>query len=158
MKSTIALSLFSCALALPEPQATASHKVSLRHGRILTHANGRANVPGIFACINATLAKFGRKPLPHYEPVALQQAEQAAKRRKRKAKEPVNLPLTIEDSHPDEPGQLSTGLLYYGPVTIGSGDGDAQTFQLWVHPSRLAYCCVLNDKSLGPQNIRHWIS
>lgn len=138
MKLTFALGLFSSTLALPEPSATTSHKVSLSKGRSLTHENGRANIPGIFASLNATLAKFGGEPLPHYEPLALQQAKQAAKKRKGKAKGRVNVPLTDEASSPKTRTNSTppyTDITYYGPVTIGSGDGNAQTFGLWVHHS-----------------------
>jgi hypothetical protein len=130
MKFILALSLFSGALALPEPHATASHKVSLSKGRSLTYSDGRANIHEIFASLDATLAKFQHiKPFPHDERVALDQAKQAARRRKEKVKSLVNVPLT------DQYSLLTTDLTYYGPVTIGSGDGNAQTFQLWVHRS-----------------------
>ncbi|KAH8770105.1 aspartyl protease [Diaporthe sp. PMI_573] len=125
MKFILALSLFSGALALPEPHATASHKVSLSKGRSLTYSDGRANIHEIFASLDATLAKFQHiKPFPHDERVALDQAKQAARRRKEKVKSLVNVPLT------DQYSLLTTDLTCYGPVTIGSGDGNAQTFQL----------------------------
>lgn len=132
MKFILALSLLSGALALPTPHATASHKVSLSKGRSLTHSNGRANIPEIFASLDATLAKFQHiKPLPHYKPVEPHQAEQPARTRQGKSRRPVNVPLTDQYSS----DALSTDIAYYGPVTIGSGDGSAQTFQLWVHRS-----------------------
>lgn len=138
MRLTFALGLLSRTLALPEPSATTIHKVPLSKGLSLTHANGRANIPAIFASVNATLAKFGGEPLPHYEPLALQQAKQAAEKREDQAKELVNVPLTdqpfyslkiFNSTPPDQ------DLTYYGPVTIGSGDRNAQTFKLWVHHS-----------------------
>lgn len=135
MRLTFALSLLSGAAALPEPSATTSHKVSLSKGRSLTHVNGRANIPGILASLNATLAKVGREPLPHYEPVALQQATQSAERHKEKTKKHAKVNLndqgTLETIHPIS--SIATDMIYYGPVTIGSVDGNAQLFELWVH-------------------------
>ncbi|KAG6360358.1 hypothetical protein INS49_011416 [Diaporthe citri] len=115
MKLAFAPLLLSGALALPEPGTATSHKVSMSNGHSLTRPDGRANVPGIFASLNATLMKFGTKPLPHYEPVAQQQAEYAAERHRQKATN--KMVLAMDDK-------------YYGPVTIGSKDGNAQTFEL----------------------------
>lgn len=125
MKSAVVLSLLSGALALPAPSpAPAGKKVSMGKKHLLTRANGAANVPGIFASLNSTLIKYGKQPLPYYEPVAQQQAEQAAERRKVKAKRQSNEALTDQYVSPSEDAA------YYGPVTIGSGDGSAQTFEL----------------------------
>lgn len=134
MRPTFALSLLSGpgTLALPRTSATTSHKVSLSQYRSLNDANGRANIPGIFASVNATLEKLGGKPLPYYEPVALQQAKQAAERRNEKAKRQHTVPL--KDQEATTRSSMNTtprsDLIYYGPVTIGSGDGNAQTFEL----------------------------
>lgn len=128
MKSTIVLSLLSGALALPAPSSAPAHKkVSLGKNHMLTRANGAANVPGVLASLNSTLIKYGKQPLPYYEPVAQQQAEQAAERRKAKAKRQSNAALTDQYVSPSEDAA------YYGSVTIGSGDGSPQTFSLCVH-------------------------
>lgn len=133
MRLIFALGLLSGTLALPGPSVTTSHKVSLSQHRSLTDVNGRANIPGIFASINATLAKLGGEPLPYYEPVALQQAKQVAERRKEKVKRKHTVPLTDQQGFV-LPRTNSTppfaDAIYYGPVTIGSGDGNAQTFEL----------------------------
>lgn len=125
MKSAVVLSLLSSALALPAPTSgPGSKKVTLGKKHMLTRSNGAANVPGILASLNSTLIKYGKQPLPFYEPVAQQQAEQAAERRKVKAKRQSNEALTDQYVSPSEDAA------YYGPVTIGSGDGSAQTFEL----------------------------
>lgn len=125
MKSAVVLSLLTGALALPAPaSAPNSKKVSLGKKHMLTRSNGAANVPGILASLNSTLIKYGKQPLPYYEPVAKQQAEQAAERRKVKAKRQSSVALTDQYVSPSEDAA------YYGPVTIGSGDGSAQTFEL----------------------------
>lgn len=132
MRRTFALGLLSGTLALPRTSVTTSHKVSLSQYRSLTDANGRANIPGIFASVNATLAKLGGKPLPYYEPVALQQAKQAAERRNEKAKRQHTVPLKDQEAttRSNMNSTPPSDLIYYGPVTIGSGDGNAQTFEL----------------------------
>lgn len=97
MKPAVVLSLLSGALALPAPATTpAGQKVSIGKKHLLTRANGAANVPGIFASLNSTLIKYGKQPLPYYEPVAQQQAEQAAERRKIKAKAKARSTLTTQ--------------------------------------------------------------
>lgn len=132
MKFMLALGIFSGALALLEPHATGPHKVSLSKGNSLTHSNGSAKVPHLFASLSSALAKF-QKSKPHLrdQPVAQHRAERTAGRRRGMARGPPNLPLT--DRY--EGTGLLQDLCYYGPVTIGSSDGNAQEFQLLVyHP------------------------
>lgn len=132
MRFTFALSLLSGAAALPEPIATTLHKVSLSQGRSLTHANGRANIPEIFASLDATLAKFGGKPLPHHEPMAPQSATHSAERQKEEAKKraKVHLNAQVNSKETTNSTSISYERSYHGPVTIGSGEGNAQTFEL----------------------------
>ncbi|KUI67760.1 Cathepsin E [Cytospora mali] len=125
MKSGVVLSLLSGILALPAPATSpATKKVALGKKHMLTRASGAANIPGILASLNSTLVKYGKPPLPYYEPVAQQQAEQAAERRERKAKRQSNEALTDQYVSPSEDAA------YYGPVTIGASDGSPQTFEL----------------------------
>lgn len=126
MKSAVVASLLSGALALPAPAPSSPlNKVSVGKKHVLTRSDGRANVPGVFASLNSTLAKWGGAPLPYYAPVAQQQAAQASERRQaRAAKRQAYEALT------DQYEGDSEDAAYYGPVTIGSGDGSAQTFQL----------------------------
>lgn len=133
MKLAFALHSLFGALALPEPSTETSHKVSLRTRQSLTFPDGRADVSGIFASLNATLMKFGTNPLPHHEPVAQQQAEYAAERHRHKAMSGVNVPLKDQGFFTHSGSNRTVIAMddkYYGPVTIGSSDGNAQTFEL----------------------------
>lgn len=125
MKSAIVLSLFSGALAMPAiaPEAS-SMRVSMGKKHLLTRSDGRANVPGILASLNNTLIKWGSAPLPYYAPLAEQQAAATSERRMAREKRQANEPLT------DQYEGTSEDAAYYGAVTIGSGDGHAQTFEL----------------------------
>ncbi|KAI1849147.1 hypothetical protein JX265_012780 [Neoarthrinium moseri] len=120
MKSTVALSLLSGALALPAANP-APQTVSFGKRNMLTRPNGEANVAGILASLNHTLHKYNLKPLPYYAPVAVLQAELfSVDVEKRQA----NLPLIDQT-------QLGTeDVAYYGSITIGGGDGKAQKFNV----------------------------
>lgn len=138
MKFIYTLGVFSGALALLQPHVTSPHKVSLSKGDSLTHSNGSAKIPHISASLHATLAKFQKiKPHLHEEPVAQHHAERTVGKRR-----PSNLPLT--NRYEDE---AVNDLCYYGPVTIGSNDGNAQEFQLWVYYSIYAPCIILPCRS-----------
>lgn len=128
MKSVIVASLLSGALALPatSPKTVPSplNKVPIGKQHITTRSDGRANVPGIYASLNSTLAKWGAAHLPYYAPVAEQQAAETSDRRRARERRQAYEPLT------DQYEGDSEDAAYYGPVTIGAGDGSPQTFQL----------------------------
>ncbi|KAK6078899.1 eukaryotic aspartyl protease [Seiridium cupressi] len=109
MKSVVALSWLSAALALPAAKP-ASQKVALGTSNLLTRSNGEANIAGIYASLNHTLHKYNLKPLPYYEPVARKQAEiLEAQIAKRQANEPIT----------DQTQLGSEDVAYYGSVGIG---------------------------------------
>ncbi|KAK9779842.1 putative Peptidase A1 domain-containing protein [Seiridium cardinale] len=126
MKSVLALSWLSAALALPAAKP-ASQKVALGTRNLLTHPSGEANIAGIYASLNHTLHKYNLKPLPYYEPVAKKQAEifeaQIAKRQ-------VNEPIT------DQTLRGSADIAYYGSVGIGGQNFnvifDTGSAEVWV--------------------------
>lgn len=129
MKSAVALSLLSGAMAVPAavPKAAtaAVNKAPMARNHMLTRSDGTANVPGILASMNSTRTKFGHAPFSYYAPVAEKQAAQASERRrtsreKRQALEP------LVDQYEGE----SEDAAYYGAVIIGAGDGSPQTFEL----------------------------
>lgn len=134
MKSAVVASLLSGALALPAtaaPKAARSaspNKVPIGTKHIVTRSDGRANVPGVFASLNNTLAKWGAAPLPYYAPVAEQQAAQVSERREARAA--AARKRQAYEALTDQYEGDSEDAAYYGPVTIGSGDGSPQTFQL----------------------------
>ncbi|ETS75160.1 hypothetical protein PFICI_13644 [Pestalotiopsis fici W106-1] len=107
MKSVLALSLLSGALALP---ASNPLKVSAGKRYSLTRDNGEANIAGIFASLNQTLHKYNLQPLPYYAPVA---EKQAAMFEARVAKRQANEPIT------DQTQLGSEDVAYYGSVGIG---------------------------------------
>jgi hypothetical protein len=136
MKFTTALGLVSGAMALPprapKHHAIAPHKVSLSRGRGLTHPGAIANIPEIIASLGATRAKLQHnKPLPQDrdEHMRTHQAGQDAGTRRWEVEGPGSVPLADQYL---SMGIFSTDKAYYGPVTVGSGDGNAQTFQLCV--------------------------
>lgn len=134
MKSAVVLSLLSGVLALPAPAAPTLKRTRMGKKHTLTRSDGTADVPAMFSSLNHTLGKWGAEPLPFYAPVAQRQAEQAEQaeqaaeaRRAKLARRQANLPL--EEQYENEDG-VTEDVAYYGPVTIGAGDGTSQTFEL----------------------------
>ncbi|KAI4597169.1 hypothetical protein LQW54_006612 [Pestalotiopsis sp. IQ-011] len=124
MKSVLALSLLSGALALP---ASSPLKVSVGQRSSLTRDNGEADIAGIFASLNQTLHKYNLKPLPYYAPVAQKQADLfEARVAKRQANEPIT----------DQTQLGSEDVAYYGSVAIGGQDFnvifDTGSADVWV--------------------------
>lgn len=148
MKSAlVASSLLSGALALPAaapvmaPSSSSTgssglHKVPVGRKHTTTRSDGRADVSGVFASLNHTLAKWGAAPLPYYAPVAAQQSAATSSRRQQ-ARMAGSMAGGANDKKrqayealTDQYEGTSEDAAYYGPVTIGAGDGSPQVFQL----------------------------
>lgn len=136
MKSAlVASSLLSGALALPAAapapaMPTSLHKVPVGKRHTTTRSDGHADVSGVFASLNHTLAKWGAAPLPYYAPVAAQQAAATSSRREARREVMAGTKRQAYEALTDQYEGTSEDAAYYGPVTIGAGDGSPQVFQL----------------------------